>query len=187
MKLAAVVFAAFLVAPYAVGQKLELKLDAIAARASAKSEVDLDGPLLQMALGKASVAVKEAEAAKEGKDGKKSNLPALAAGIKGVYVRNYTFDKPGVYSDAELESLRRQVDGSSGWSRIVNIKEKNESTEIYLMSQGDQVSGCFVLVAEPKELTVVNLVGAMNLANLKELVNSNIHYDLSTLMAPPVK
>jgi hypothetical protein len=181
MKLAAVVFAGFLAAPYAVGQKLELKLDAIAARASAKNEVDLDGPLLQMALGKAS------EAAKEGKDGKKPGLPALVAGVKGVYVRNYTFDKPGVYSDTELESLRRQVSGSSGWSRIVNIKEKNESTEIYLLSQGDQVTGCFVLVAEPKELTVVNLVGAMNLAQMKELVNSNIHYDLSALMAPPAK
>ena len=97
MKLAAVVVAGFLVAPYAVGQKLELKLDAIAARASAKNEVDLDGPLLQMALGKAS------EAAKEGKDGKKSSLPALLAGVKGVYVRNYEFEKSGVYSDAELD------------------------------------------------------------------------------------
>ena len=38
------VLACSIVAPHARGQKLDLKLDSIAQRASGKTEVDLDGP-----------------------------------------------------------------------------------------------------------------------------------------------
>jgi hypothetical protein len=49
------------------------------------------------------------------------------------------------------------------------------------MSKGDQVGGLLVLVAEPKELTVVNIVGSIALDQLKELVSSTLHYDLKNL------
>jgi hypothetical protein len=183
---AAIFFAGLMAAPHVFGQKLEIKLDAIAAKASAKNEVDLDGPLLKIALEKA-VQKKEGKEAKDGKDSKAPLPPALLAGVKGVYVRNYEFEKPGAYSDAELEPLRKQVGDGSGWARIVRLKEKNESTEIFLLSHGEEVAGALVLVAEPKELTVVHIVGSMTLAQMKEMVNSNIHYDLGALMAQSAK
>ena len=46
----AILITALTVAPLAIGQKLELKLDNVAAKASKKNEVDLDGPLLKMAV-----------------------------------------------------------------------------------------------------------------------------------------
>ena len=39
-----------------------------------------------------------------------------------------------------------------------------------------------VMVAEPKQLTVVHITGTATMAQMKELVNSNIKYDLSALM-----
>ena len=41
--LLALAFAGFLLAPFAAGQKLDLKLDSLASKATDKSEVDLDG------------------------------------------------------------------------------------------------------------------------------------------------
>ena len=166
----------------AAGQKLDIKLDALAAQASAKHEIDLDGPLLKMALAKGAEHL-----AKDPKAGKKLPIGDLLSGIEAVHVREYEFEKPGAYTDTELDSLRKQVGGGSGWSRIVGVKEKNESTEVYLWLQGEQVGGCLILHAEPKEVAVVHVGGSVSLAKMKELVDSNIKYDLSSLMANVMK
>jgi len=183
MKIAAgALLAGLMLASLAAGQKLELKLDALAAKASAKNEVDLDGALLKMALGKAAE-----HAGKEGKEGKRPPMSDLLAGVEAVHVRHYEFEKPGAYSDQELEPVRTQVGDGSGWSRIINIKEKNESTEIFLWSQGEQVRGCLVLVAEPRQVTVVHIGGSVTLAQMKEMVSSNVKFDLSALLGNAVK
>ena len=44
----AAVLAGMTLAPFASAQKLELKFDALAARASEKAEVDLDGSILKL-------------------------------------------------------------------------------------------------------------------------------------------
>jgi hypothetical protein len=175
------------IAPLAIGQKLELKLDEVAAKASKKNEVDLDGPLLKMALANLpQLAAKNAKTAKDGKEAKEapvaSQLPALLSVVTGVYVRNYSFDKPDAYADGDLDGIRKQVGDGSGWMRIVRVKEKGESTEIYVLSHGEEIAGCLVLAAQPKELTVVHITGAATMAQMKELVNSNIKYDLSALV-----
>jgi hypothetical protein len=51
-----------------------------------------------------------------------------------------------------------------------------------VFKHGEEIGGCLVLVAQPKELTVVHITGAATMAQMKELVNSNIKYDLSALM-----
>ena len=175
----AIFVAALAIAPLAAGQKLELNLDPIAAKASAKHEIDLDGPLLKTALANLpQLAAKQGA----GKASAPAQIPAMLSALTGVYVRNYSFDKPDSYADTDLDGIRKQVGAGSGWSRIVGVKEKNQSTEIYLLSHGEEIAGCLVLSAEPKELTVVHLTGAATMAQMKELVNSNIKYDLSALM-----
>jgi hypothetical protein len=168
--------------PLAIGQKLDLKLDEIAGKASQKHEIDLDGPLLKTAM--ANLPQLAAKHTKPEKDGKPSEiqLPALLSSVTGVYVRNYSFDTPGAYSDAELDGIRKQVGDGSGWMRIVRMKEKNEATEVYLLSHGEEIAGALVLSAQPKELTVVHVTGAATMAQMKELVNSNVKYDLSALL-----
>ena len=103
------------------------------------------------------------------------------ANVSRLVVRNYEFDKTGQYSDADLEPIRKQVSAGTGWSRVVNTKEEHESVEIYMLaSQGGKLGGFLLIAAEEKELTVVHVVGSIDLASLQEVVKSTIAYDLST-------
>lgn len=147
------------------GQKLEINFDNLAAKAHEKAEVDLDRPTMDMLL----------------KNSGAKGLDGVLSGVEGVAVRNYEFDQAGAYSDADLEPLRKQVASGTGWSRIVNVKEGHESTEIYMFSQGDTPGGFLIISAEPKELTVVHVQGKIQLAQLQELVQSSVKFDLKNL------
>jgi hypothetical protein len=170
--------AGMMIAPLGSAQKLELKLDAIAAKASDKAELDLDGALLKLALPQGL--------SKKDKDGK---TPAgdLLSGVQEIHVRHYEFEKAGTWSDQDLEPLRKQVSEGSGWSRVLNVKEKGESAEVFVLNQGGKVSSCLILAAEAKELSVVYLMGTLTLAQMKELVDSNVVYNLAALAEQPSK
>jgi len=141
-------------------QGLDINLDTLAAKAKEKAEVTLEGPLLTQALQAAPANVKSA-----------------VANVSRVVVRHYEFATTGQYADSDLDAIRKQV---STWSRVINVKEEHESTEIYMLSQDGKPGGFLLISAEPKELTVVHVVGSVDLANLRAVVNSTIHYDLKT-------
>ncbi len=145
-------------------QKLELHLDALAAKATEKTEINLDGATLAQAL--------ESQAAKKS---------GFLNGVKAFSLRSYEFAKEGEYSDRDLEPLRKQAGDGSGWSRMLSVKEKDESIEIYILHRGDQMGGFLLIAAEPKELTVIYADGEVQLAQIQELVHSNIQYDLARL------
>jgi hypothetical protein len=172
------VLAGMTLAPFAGAQKLELKFAGLAAKASEKAEVDLDGSILKLALPQLL--------SKKEKDGK-SPIADLLSGVQEIHLRNYEFEKAGSYSDTDLEPLRKQVSEGSGWSRIVHVKEKDESTEVFVQTQGGKVTSCLVLAAEAKELSVVYLMGTLTVAQMKELVDSNVVYNLAALMEKPSK
>lgn len=147
-----------IVAPLGYGQEAKLKidhLDKLAVKASEVSDVDLEGPLLQTASKFLSKGETDAE------------IKELVSGLKGIYVKSFEFEKAGVYSQSDLDIIRKQLQ-SPGWSRILSVhsKQDNESTEIYSMLNGDKIVGLAILSAEPKELTVVNIVGPVDLARM---------------------
>ena len=82
----------------------------------------------------------------------------------------FEFDRDGAYSTADVEAVRKQF-SAPGWSRmvVVNSKEERETVDIYAWRQGDRPGGLGILVAEPRELTVVNIVGEIDLAKLAAL------------------
>ena len=173
MKIAGItLLAGLMFATLGSAQKLELKFDALAAKASEKAEVDLDGSILKLVLPQAL--------AKKDKDAK-SPASDLLSGLQEIHVRNYEFDKAGAYTDKDLEPLRKQMSEGSGWSRIVNVKEKNETTEVFVQNQGGKLSSCLILAAEAKELSVIYLMGTLTLAQMKELVDSNVAYNMAAL------
>lgn len=82
-----------------------------------------------------------------------------------VYAREFEFAQPGAYSAADLEAVRAQV-REPGWSQIVKVEEKEpggvETVEIYVYTKTAQkniYAGMVIIAAEPRELTVVNIVG----------------------------
>jgi hypothetical protein len=144
-------------------QGVDINLDSLSAKAKEKAEVTLEGSLLTQALQKAPEKVKGA-----------------VANVSRVVVRHYEFATDGQYADSDLEAIRKQVSNSAGWSRVINVKEEHESTEIYMLSQNGKTAGFLLISAEPKELTVVHIVGSIDLASLQAVVKSTISYDLKS-------
>jgi hypothetical protein len=61
-------------------------------------------------------------------------------------------------------------------SRVINTKNENGDTEIYVLMQGGKPAGFLLIAAKARQLTVIHLVGSIQLAQLEELVNSTVHF-----------
>ena len=165
MKALALLFAAAGLLP---AQQLKLDLDRLAAKASNTVDISLNGPLLQLA-------------AKflDGKDPDEAKIRQLIAKLQGIYIRSFEFKKDGAWSPADLESVRSQLK-SPEWSRIVGYKstEEGETVEVYMRTENPKVTGVAILAVEPREFTVVNIVGPVDLDTLAELSG---HFDIPKL------
>jgi hypothetical protein len=159
--LLAVVVMSLAVSGFAQPGRLEVQnLEKLSEKAVEVNDVTLDGPMLQLAVGALNSSHDEdAAKAKE-----------AIQGLKGIYVKNFEFDKPNEYSAADVEAIRVQL-ARPGWSRIVESSNKHdgERDEIYIFKDGEKIGGMAILVAEPKELTVVNIVGFIDIDKLGAL------------------
>jgi uncharacterized protein DUF4252 len=98
-----------------------------------------------------------------------AKVKEIISGLKGVYVRVFEFDKPGEYSPNDLESLRSQL-RQPGWDKIVSVTSRRSSNvDVHLMYQGDNAIGLAIIAADPTELTVVNIVGVIDLEKVRQL------------------
>ena len=106
----------------------------------------------------------------DGKDGDEAATRKLIEGLQGIYVREYEFDKEGDYSMEQIEQLRKYFE-TSEWSPIVRERERKgrESTDVLVKMVNGQSHGMFVLEAEPKELTIVLILGPINVEDLSKL------------------
>lgn len=98
------------------------------------------------------------------------DLGDVATGLKRVKVYSLEFDKEGMYNLADAENVRAKVKSDAKWLSMVSVKEKGGFTEI-MMHKGanGESDGILILVAEPRELTVVNIVGALDMNKLAKL------------------
>jgi hypothetical protein len=98
-----------------------------------------------------------------------AKLKELISGLKGVYVKRFQFASFGEFSDSDMDPIRAQL-RTPAWSRIANVRSKREgSYDVYIMTEGSIIRGLVVLAAEPKAMTVVNVVGPLDLSKLSEL------------------
>lgn len=89
--------------------------------------------------------------------------------LTGVYVRSFEYAKPGQYKDADLAPLRAYIK-TLQWTKIVDVKEATETSEIYLHPlPNNQLGGLAIVAAEPKEVTVVFIAGVLNMSDLGKL------------------
>ena len=104
-------------------------------------------------------------------DPEERQVKEMCRGLKGVFVRGFEFKAEGQYADADVTALREQL-RAPVWTRIFDFSNREgglEKAEVYAASEGGRVQGLAVLIVDPKELTVVNVVGAIDLAKLRQL------------------
>src|SRR5437660_10677723 len=107
------------VATKAQSAKLQMdQLDILANKASEAVDVRLDEHLMQTTAKFFS-----------DKDPDDAEIREILKGVKGIYVKSFTFEKEGEYSQTEVESILSQLRGSA-WSKIVSVKSKKEAENV---------------------------------------------------------
>ena len=140
--------------------KLELPAFAgLADKASQSVIVSLDSSLLGMA-GRFLNA----------QDPDEASAKRVISKLTGIYVRSYSFANDFVYPSGEIEGLRRQLT-APGWNRIVQTRNREQpaDVDIYVLVENGKAMGLALISVEPRELTVVNIVGTIELSELHEL------------------
>jgi hypothetical protein len=133
----------------------------LAARASNVTEVTLGKNMLAFA-----------SKFMNGKDEDEAATRKLIDGLDGVYVREYEFDKEGEYSADEIDKLRQYFE-TSEWTPIVKERSRKdgENTDVMMKLVNGETHGMFILEAEPKELTIVLILGPIHLDDLHKLTH----------------
>jgi hypothetical protein len=149
-----IILAAALALP-ASAQRLNIDIPNLADRASEVVDVTLDGPMLRLAARFLSG------------NGEERAIRDMVQKLQGIYVKSYSFDKDGQYDRNVVDRLRNQL--GSNWTKIVNVRGKRENVEIFTQSRGEQITGLVVISAEARELTVVNIVGPIDLDQLAKM------------------
>jgi hypothetical protein len=131
----------------------------LAARASDVTEITLGKNML-------------AFAAKfmNGKDQDEAATRQLIEGLDGIYVREYEFDKEGQYSMEDIAQLRQYFE-TSEWTPVVRERERKtgETTDVMVKLVNGEPHGMFILSVEPKELTIVLILGPIRMEDLGKL------------------
>ena len=138
------------------------RLEKLSSKAVEVNNVTLDGGMLQL-------AAKFLDLDKEDEDA--AQAKEIVKKLKGIYIKSFEFEEPHQYSAADVEEIRAQLAGP-GWNKIVESRSKrsNENDEIYFFKDANNnLGGIAILVAEPKELTVVNIVGPVDMDKLSVL------------------
>jgi len=147
----------------AQGVRLNLdNLKPLESKAAESVDVSLDGALLQLAKNILDI-----------KDHKQAQIKEAISGIRGIYVKAYEFDKEGVYTSSDVDSIRVQV-RAPGWSKMVGVKSNKdgENVEVYMLMSGEKIDGIAVIAADPKSLAIVNMVGTIDVEKLVKLSGS---------------
>jgi hypothetical protein len=140
-------------------QQFKFNLDHLQSKASDSVDLSLNSSMLQFA-GKFF----------DGKDPDEVKVKKLIGGIEGIYIKSFQFKNEGAYLPADLERVRSQLKGPE-WSRIVGVKSggESENIEVWVRNENGKVSGVAILASEPRQLTVANLVGNIDLDSLADL------------------
>lgn len=93
-------------------------------------------------------------------------------GIKSVYIKAYKFETENAYSKADIDKVREQLQHER-WKPLVEVRNKNaENVDIFVAIENDTPSGFAVIASEPKEFTIINIVGTIDPQHLGRIQGS---------------
>ena len=141
-------------------QQLKLNLGHLESKSSNVVDLSLNGSTLQFAA-----------RFLDSKDPDEVKVKKLLSGIEGIYIKSFQFKQDGAWSPSDLDNVRNQLRAPE-WSRMIGFKssEDGESAEVYVRFENDKkVTGVAILVTSPREFTVVNIAGPVDLDSLADL------------------
>jgi Domain of unknown function (DUF4252) len=142
------------------GPQIDMKnLQALESKAEQVVSVNLEGQSLDE--GSKILAIR---------NGVNKSIKELVKGLKGVYLRRFWFGGKKSYEDADVEPIRKELQ-RPGWSPMIDVKNRNksEAVAVYSYTENNRLTGVAVFSADDKEVTVVNIVGPVDLEALSEL------------------
>jgi hypothetical protein len=106
----------------------------------------------------------------DSKDPEEAQTIEVIKGLQGIYIRSFTFDTDGAYRASDIEAIRTQL-SAPGWNRLVETRSRktHANVDIYIMVDKSQAVGLAVIASEPRQFTIVNIVGAIDLDKLHKL------------------
>ncbi len=128
----------------------------LAAKATNATEVTLNKDMLNFA-----------SKFMDGKDKDQAAVSQLIQGLDGIYVRDYEFDKEGEYSMDDIEKLRQAIE-TPEWTPMVRDRERKgaEINDVMVKLVNGETKGMFILSAEPKEISIVLILGNIRMDQL---------------------
>lgn len=99
-----------------------------------------------------------------------AELKKTLLGLKSVQVRSYRFNTDFVYSKSDVDAVRSQLTGP-GWNRLVQTRDRNkdEAVDVYLAMDNHTITGLAIIVSGPREFTIVNVVGTVDVEQINKL------------------
>lgn len=147
---------------FAVAQSPELKLPSFAGLQQKATE-SVDITMGSTALGLMGALMDD-------HDQDSADVKKAIKALKTVQVRNYQFDSDFAYSKSDIDAVRSQLAGPV-WSQLAQVhdRKKNEDVDVYVALDNHKVTGLAVIASEPREFTIVNIVGAVDLEQVASL------------------
>lgn len=149
----------------ASAQRINIDLGSLADRAKSKVEVDLDQNMIQQFGGLAQAQVPE-------------QFRPMLANLRSISVRIFEFAEAGQYTSSDLDQVRNQVRGD-GWSRLVNIKDGEDTVEAHVFRPSGEMQGLVLIIGDQKDVVVVAAEGSIDVNNLQAMVKSTIQYQMN--------
>jgi Domain of unknown function (DUF4252) len=147
-------------AAYAGDGRLAMpEIRALESKAAETVSISLDAPLMRLAASFLDTRKPEDAATQQ-----------LISSITGIYVRSFTFRDEYAVPRAELDALHQQL-VAPAWTSFVHVKSQKDHTdvEIFVALDGTTTKGVAIVAIEPREFTIVNLVGSVDLKKLHDL------------------
>jgi Domain of unknown function (DUF4252) len=145
------------VAVPASAQRLNIDFPDLEERALEVVDVTLDASMIRLA-GKFL----------SGTDADEREIREMLSGLTGIYVRSYTFAKDGEYDRKLIDRVKSQL--GSTWKPLVTVRSKTrDNVNIMADVRGDKINGLVIIAFEPREFTVVNIVGNIDIDRLSRL------------------
>jgi len=133
-------------------------LAVLESKAKEMVNVTLDGTMLQLATRFLSTKSK-------GNDTKAADL---LKELKSISVRFFEFSREGQHKPEDLQPIRAQL-REPVWKKMISTSGGSEMVEIYTKTEQGKITGLTVISSESRELTIVAIEGAIDLAAIASL------------------